>query len=440
MPPAPVAASGYCAIDFGTSNSAIAIPEAGSSLAMRLIELEPGYRTMPTAVFYAAEGGLHDQPRCEFGRAAVSAYVDGIDGRLMRSMKSILGSTLVEQTTDIGGGRAVRFLDVVATYLAHLRRRAEAETGQAIARAVLGRPVFFVDDDPKRDAQAERALRTAAQRAGFREVEFQYEPIAAAFDYEQGVRGEEKVLVADIGGGTSDFSIVRVGPGRAEKAGRKDDILANHGVHIAGTDFDRRVELASVLPLFGYRAFGVASAGQAAREVPSAVYFDLATWHLINTVYNPLRVAELRAMRSFYADPAQHRRLMSVVDQRLGHELLARAESAKIAVADGGATAIALDPVEARLSAPFDEAQARAALEADLERIVAAARETAAQAGLGVGEIDALYFTGGSTGLRLLAERLQRAFPAARPVRGDRFASVATGLGLHAARRFGAPR
>ena len=226
---------------------------------MRLIELEPGQRTMPTAVFYAADGGLHEQPQCEFGRAAVSAYVDGIDGRLMRSMKSILGSSLIEQTTDIGGGRAVRYLDVVATYLAHLRRRAEAEAGFAIGRAVLGRPVFFVDDDPARDAQAERALRRAAQRAGFREVEFQYEPIAAAFDYEQAVRGEEKVLVADIGGGTSDFSIVRVGPGRARQAERKADILANHGVHVAGTDFDRRVELASVLPLLGYRAFGIAT-------------------------------------------------------------------------------------------------------------------------------------------------------------------------------------
>src|SRR6187549_2653833 len=186
----------------------------------------------------------------------------------MRSMKSILGSSLIEQSTDIGGGRAVRYLDVVATYLAHLRRRAEAAAGVAIGRAVLGRPVFFVDDDPDRDAQAERALRRAAERAGFREVEFQYEPIAAAFDYEQGVRGEEKVLVADIGGGTSDFSIVRVGPGRARQVERKADILANHGVHVAGTDFDRRVELASVLPLLGYRAYGVAGPDQAAREVP----------------------------------------------------------------------------------------------------------------------------------------------------------------------------
>ncbi len=429
------AAPSYCAIDFGTSNSAIAIPGAGG--AMRLIELEPGFRTMPTAVFYAADGAAHEPPRREFGRAAIAAYVEGGEGRLMRSMKSILGSTLVEQTTDIGGGRGVRYLDIVATYLGHLRRRAEAATGTTIECAVLGRPVFFVDDDAPRDAAAQAALETAARRAGFGEVAFQYEPIAAAFDYEQQVAGEEKVLVADIGGGTSDFSIVRVGAARAARAARKDDILANHGIHIAGTDFDRRIELAAILPLLGYRAFGVAAPGQPAREVPSGVYFDLATWHLINTVYLPQRVAELRAMRSFYADPAQHRRLMSVVDKRLGHELAARAEAAKIAVAEGdGTTTIALDPVEPALSAALSGAGAGAALDADLDRIVAAARETARQAGLG--SVDALYFTGGSTGLARLAARLERAFPGARPVRGDRFASVATGLALHAQRRFAA--
>ena len=440
MPVASAAAFGYCAIDFGTSNSAIAVPGEGPAPAMRLIELEPGYRTMPTAVFYGAEGGLHDQPPCEFGRAAVSAYVDGIDGRLMRSMKSILGSSLVEQTTDIGAGRAVRYLDVVATYLAHLRRRAEAETGKAIVRAVLGRPVFFVDDDPKRDAQAERALRTAAQRAGFREVEFQYEPIAAAFDYEQQVRGEEKVLVADIGGGTSDFSIVRVGPGRAGKAERKGDILANHGVHIAGTDFDRRVELASMLPLFGYRAYGVAGAEQPAREVPSAVYFDLGTWHLINTVYNPQRVAELRQMRAFYAEPRHHARLLRVLVERLGHDPLARAEAAKIEVAEGGAARIDLGRIESGLAVSVRYETAHQALEGDADRIVDAARETVRQAGLPATAIDSLYFTGGSTGLRLLTDRLAAAFPAATVVRGDRFASVATGLGLHARRLHGAPK
>ncbi len=271
----------YCAIDFGTSNSAVAIPDGAG--AMHLVELEAGFTTMPTAVSYSVEGSEAAGPPREFGRAAVAVYVDGVDGRLMRSMKRILGSSLIDQTTDVGGGRGVRYLDVVAGYLRHLKGMAEAAAGGRITRAVLGRPVFFVDDDPARDASAQNALETAARRAGFAEIEFQYEPIAAAFDFERSVGTEQVVLVADIGGGTSDFSVVRVGPRRAAALSRKADILANHGVHIAGTDFDRRIELASILPEFGYGALGPTGPDGVAREVPSAVYFDLATWHLINT-------------------------------------------------------------------------------------------------------------------------------------------------------------
>jgi len=425
----------YCAIDFGTSNSAVAVPDAARG--MRLVELEPGQRTMPTAVFYFVEGPEHDGPPRAFGRAAVAAYVDGLDGRLMRSMKSILGSSLIEQTTDVGGGRGVKYLDIVAGYLRHLKRRAEADAGAPIERAVLGRPVFFVDDDPVRDAQAQAALETAARQVGFADLHFQYEPIAAAFDYERGINTEQVVLVADIGGGTSDFSIVRVGPKRAVRLDRKGDILANHGVHIAGTDFDRRVELAAILPEFGYGAYGPSIAGAPPREVPSGVYFDLATWHLINTVYSPQRVSELRNMRGNFADVRQHDRLMTVVTERLGHELAARAEGAKIDVAEGGSTRIDLSHVENRLSVELGEAEAVQSLDADIERIVAAARDTALQAGLAPDAIDALYFTGGSTGLRLLAQRIAAAFPAARVVRGDRFASVATGLGVFAKRWYG---
>ena len=138
---------------------------------------------------------------------------------------------------------------------------------------------------PLRDAQAQAALESAARSVGFDELHFQYEPIAAALDHERSVVREQVVLVADIGGGTSDFSRRACRPGaRRHRVDRKGDILANHGVHIAGTDFDRRVELATILPLFGYGALGPAQRGEPAREVPSGVYFDLATWHLINTV------------------------------------------------------------------------------------------------------------------------------------------------------------
>ena len=420
----------FCAIDFGTSNSAIALP-AGEGV--RLVELEPGQPTMPTAVFYAVEGlAAHEEPQRHYGRAAVAAYVEGIEGRLMRSMKSILGSTLAQQSTEVGAGRSVRYLDVVGGYLRHLKRVAEAQAGQALTRLVLGRPVYFVDDDAERDAAAQAALLQAAREAGFEDIRLQYEPIAAALNYETTVQREQLVLVADIGGGTSDFSLVRVGPARRRHAERKDDILANHGVHVAGTDFDRHVELACMLPSCGYRG-----SGPGGREVPSKVYFDLATWHLINTVYAPARVAELARMKSFYAEPQLHARLMTVVNERLGHALMAQAEAAKIAVADGGDTRVALDSIEPGLQVELQAAQALAALDADLQHIVDAAVATLLQAGVAPERVDALYFTGGSTGLAALAQRIAARFPAATVVRGDRFASVAQGLGVHAQRVFG---
>ena len=432
--------SGFVAIDFGTSNSAVALPQGATGV--RLVALEPGQPTMPTAVFYRADTPPQQlEAERLYGRAAVAAYVEGLDGRLMRSMKSILGSTLLDQSTDIGGGRSVRYRDVVTGYLQRLKMQAEAEAGQVLNRVVLGRPVFFVDDDAERDAQAQAALETAARQVGFTEVQFQYEPIAAALDHESTIGSEQLVLVADIGGGTSDFSLVRVGPERAKRgrgrAQRRDDILGNHGVHLAGTDFDRHVELASILPLLGYRTLRPAKPGEAAREVPSGVYFDLATWHLINTVYAPARIAELRSMKSWYADARHHARLMNTVQEKLGHALAAAAEQAKIDVATHGHAHIDLDMLEKGLSAALQVDQAAASIEADLQRIVVAAAETARRAGVKPGQVDVLYFTGGSTGLQPLVDRIAAGFPGAERVQGDRFASVAQGLGLHARAVFG---
>lgn len=440
----------FCAIDFGTSNSAIAIARPateGQTPGMRLVPLEGENLTMPTAVFYCTDtddlpaqtwkGSTFDDnlPRT-FGRAAVQAYVDGYEGRLMRSMKSILGTALVDQTTEVGHGFGVKYIDIITGYLRHLHSLAVKTGGQGLDSVVMGRPVFFVDDDAERDAAAQASLETAARAVGFKNVAFQFEPIAAAFDYEQQATKEELVLVADIGGGTSDFSVVRVGPQLAGKLDRRDDILANHGVHIAGTDFDRHVSLASVMPPMGFGGFGPSIHGQPPRPVPSRVYFDLTTWHLINTVYQPQRVAELRNMLDFYGDPVQHQRLMKVVLDRFGHALVGRAEAAKIAVAQGGSTDIDLSIIEKGLHSPLSAEQVIKALGDDLNRIVACARDTVAQAGLANGDISALYFTGGSTGLKLLTDQLEAAFPGARAVRGDRLASVATGLGLHAGRIF----
>jgi hypothetical chaperone protein len=213
---------------------------------------------------------------------------------------------------------------------------------------------------------------------------------------------------------------------------RKDDVLAHHGVHVAGTDFDRRVELATILRELGYQ-----SLDPEGRELPNRVYFDLATWHLINTAYSPKRVSELSLMRHLYIETRQHDRLMRVLERRLGHALAAHAEEAKIGVAAGGETVIDLDEVEDDLRLAFDEAQLVAAGNDDMHRIVQAARDTVQAAGIAPRDVTAVYFTGGSTGLAFLSNALAAAFPGAEAVFGDRLASVATGLGIHARRIFG---
>jgi hypothetical chaperone protein len=414
----------YCAIDFGTSNSAVAVPVGG---ALKLAPVEGAYTTLPTSVFFNT-----DENTREFGRAALAAYIDGFDGRLMRSMKSILGSPLAENSTDLGDGSAIKYTDVIAIFVEHLKRSAETSAGGTIHRAVLGRPVFFVDDDPRADQMAQQQLEAAARSVGLREIHFQYEPIAAAFDYESHLTEEGLVLVADIGGGTSDFSLVRVGPERMKRDERKDDVLAHHGVHVAGTDFDRRVELATILRELGYQTLDPEG-----REIPNRIYFDLATWHLINTVYAPKRVSELALMRHLFTDVKHHDRLMRVVDRRLGHALAAHAEEAKIGVAAGGETVIDLDEVEDDLRLAFDEVQLIKAGHDETVRIVQAARDTVQAAGVATRDVNAIYFTGGSTGLAFLSGALAAAFPDAKAVFGDRLASVATGLGIHARRLFG---
>jgi hypothetical chaperone protein len=426
----------WCAIDFGTSNSAVALP--GAAAGVTLVPLEGGLPTMPTAVFYRSEGPPQLGPPCEFGRAALAAYVDGVEGRLMRSMKSILGSSLLQQHTDIGGGRSLSYAQVVASYLRHLKQRAEQVSGRPLRRAVLGRPVHFVDDDPVRDAQAQSALEDAARSVGFDELQFQFEPIAAALDHERELRAERLVLVADIGGGTSDFSLVRLSPQRRLRLDRRADILGNHGVHLAGTDFDRRISLATIMPLLGLGARGPARAGAPPREVPSAIYFDLATWHLIHTVHAPARVAEWRRMGGFFADARQHARLMRVLLQRQGHALAAAAEQAKIDSASHGQALVDLSMVEPGLQATLDENRAGQVIEADCARIEQAARECVRMASLTPADVDALYLTGGSTGLRPLVARIARHFPRAQTVHGDPFASVARGLGEYGARLFAA--
>jgi hypothetical chaperone protein len=409
-------ATGSLGIDFGTSNSAIAWAKPQGTA--QLIPLEGDALTMPTAVFYNAEDGS-----THFGREAITHYLEGTEGRLMRSLKSLLGSPLLMETTVINN-HLVNFSDIITTYLAELRERATQHLGAAPTRVVMGRPVHFVDEDAARDAQAESSLRQAAEAVGFTDIAFQFEPIAAALDYEQRLTRETTVLVADIGGGTSDFTVVRLGPQRMHKTNRADDVLATTGVHIGGTDFDQKLSLGQVMPLLGYGHLGPDS-----REVPNRVFFDLSTWHLINWQYQPKAMAQAKALQTNYAETRLHDRLMRVLTERYGHHMAHDVEQAKIRCSQTNAdTLIDLSYVEADLRASLNATDLQTHLAQLLANTVRCARECVQRAGLTHGKPDAIYLTGGASALRTFQKALQAEFAGVPVVEGDLFGGVASGL------------
>jgi hypothetical chaperone protein len=412
-----------CGIDFGTSNSTVGWLRPGQPT---LLALEDGKPTLPSVVFFNAE-----ESSVSFGRAGLREYLDGYEGRLMRSLKSLLGSSLIDGRTDVQGS-VVAFRDLLTQFIATLKARAEEQGGRAFEQAVLGRPVFFVDNDPAADRVAEETLADIARAIGLSEVSFQYEPIAAAFHYETTLAHEEVVLVADIGGGTSDFSIVRLSPERARAAERWSDVLANGGVHIGGTDFDRQLSLATVMPLLGYR-----SQLKGGREMPSSIYFNLATWHTINFAYARQTWTEQQRLLLDAIEPERLNRLLALIRERAGHWLAHQVEEAKIALSDKDTATLQLErfaPGEQKLLTRTEFDLATGML---VDNVEAAVARLLPEAGLAASGIDTIFFTGGSSGIPLLRRRIAALLPQARVIEGDLFGSIGAGLAVDAARRYG---
>jgi len=412
-----------CGLDFGTSNTTLGTIDGATPV---LAALEETQTAIPSAIFYEADGGVR------IGRRAVDAYVEGVPGRLLRSLKSVLGTSLIEETTRLGRERK-SFRDVIAAYVGAIKRRAEQTSGLQLTHVVHGRPVHFVDNAPDSDRKAEDTLRGIAKDIGFAEVTFQFEPIAAALDYERHIASEELALIADIGGGTSDFSIVRLGPERHGKADRAGDILANDGVRIGGTDFDRQLSLGVVMPLFG---FGSAMKRQGL-DVPSSYFHDLATWSSINRMYEPRVLADIRQVRQEAAEPELLDRLMRVVQEQRGHTLAMEVEDAKIALSEQRRSQIPLEWIEQGLNASIARPDLVSHTKQLADRIAARIKNCLVQAELTSGAIDAVFLTGGSVKLAHVHKAITKALPSARIVEGDIFGAVGKGLTLEALRRYG---
>jgi hypothetical chaperone protein len=416
-----------CGVDFGTSNSTVGWVSPGAPLMLPLmLPLEDGKVTLPSVVFFNV-----DDDDVSYGRAALAEYLAGYEGRLMRSLKSLLGTSLMDGQTEVGG-RALPFKMLLSQFIGELKHRAEHAAGRTFESVVLGRPVHFIDDDKAADQTAENTLAGIARSVGFRHVAFQYEPIAAAFDYESQIDREELVLIADIGGGTSDFSLVRLSPERARHAERLGDILATGGVHIGGTDFDKYLSLGAVMPLLGY-----GSQLNGGAEIPSSYYFNLATWHTINLAYTKKMQGQLNELVRDAREQAKLLRLQNLIEERAGHWLAIKVEEGKIALSDAESVALDLD----RLHPPVTLELQRALFESAIGHLVGSIEQTVnkllSDAGLRAEQIDTVFFTGGSSGVKMLRERIAALVPGARKVEGDLFGSIGAGLALDAVRKFG---
>jgi len=414
---------GYCGLDFGTSNTTLGV---GDGATARLVALEGAELTLPSAIFFDFAAA-----RAEVGRAAIDAYARGVDGRLMRSLKSVLGTDLIEQDTLLDKHR-IGFRAVLQRLLGEIKARAEAAAGRPLESVVHGRPVHFVDGDEAADRRAEDALAEIAREIGFKHVSFQFEPIAAALDYEQQVESEEVALIADIGGGTSDFSIVRLGPERRHANDRASDILANDGIRIGGTDFDRLLSLKSAMPHLGYQS----PMKRPGLLAPNGYFTDLSTWAKINFLYTPKVMAEVRQVQRESARPELIARLMHVLEDHLGHRLAMTVERGKIGLSDTAALDLPLGWIEPGLAAGFVRADFETTTEELSGGIAQMIRRCLDDAGLGPDRIDAVFLTGGSTLLPNVRRAILGELPRSRVVEGDKFGSVGLGLTIEAMLRY----
>lgn len=398
-------------IDFGTSNSGAAIAAADEA---RLLPLEPGKDTLPTAVFldFAAR-------ETHFGSDAVAAMIAGREGRFMRALKSILGTPLAREKRQFMN-RRLTLLEIVAEFLGEVRERAGRATGGVHRRVIAGRPVHFHSADAGRDAQAAADLAECYRMAGFDEVRFLNEPEAAAW---AAGPAPGLSLVVDIGGGTSDFTLFEAGPGGVR-------ILASHGIRLGGTDFDRLVSVARVMPLLGLGGELRNEIGPGRHDVPRAIYQELASWEKIAFLYVPATLREVKLMARLACEPRPMARLVRVIEEETGHDIAFAVEAAKIAANGGGSASINLAPVEAGLKPMLTMGDLYETCGASAFRIGEGARDTLTQAGVRPDAVGRVILVGGSSLLGAVDQAVRAAVPGAVVERSDVFTAVVRGLAL----------
>lgn len=409
-------------IDFGTSNSSVTIWD----VERRALVRDPRIAGVESSFMYFPYTLRKDPPL--IGNAAKLRYVqDEMRGRFFQAIKTILPNRTFEQT--IVNNETYLLEDLIAFFLRHLKAKADQVTGHDVKRVVMGRPAVF-SSEPAEDQIAQDRLRRAAELAGFKEIHFQYEPIAAAFAYEARIRQPERVLVGDFGGGTSDFTVVQLDPRRQGQVDRLSDILATGGLPVAGNKYDSATMWHTLTPSFGrgatYESFGKRI------EVPSTLHRQICQWDQIVFLRNATKLDLIWRLARLSDNPAGFDRLQALVTENQGFALFQIIEAAKIMLTTTDTASLRFThpriPINERLT--LEEFNANTA---DLTGQITAKLDAFMQeAAIDPAGIETVFLTGGTSLIRSLRDEFVRRFGADRLRDGGEFTSVGDGLALSA--------
>lgn len=419
----------FCGLDFGTTNSVMTLnwtDQDGLTHEETIME--------PSVMFFPA--GSKTGTERYVGTEAIEQYLaSGMNGRFFQSVKTLLPDPDFLFTRV--NGKAMKVEDLVAVVIRYLRTRMEERCGFPLDRVVLGRPARF-SALPDRDALAQERLERAAGQAGFVHIVCELEPIAAAYAYERTVSKAQLVLVGDFGGGTSDFTLMRVDPAKVGQSDRAGDILGTGGVYVGGDAFDADIMATRIVHRFGSNAT-YESYGKHLR-VPQHLFRTICRWDQIHFLKTLKYKEEIRTMLSGSSDRPGIERLIALIEHDRAYGLTKAIQRSKHHIADHEQSLIAFKTPEFSIAETLTRESFNQAIGDNVARIDNCVNEVLAQSGLRETDISAVFLTGGSSRVGLIRDLFTRRFGTERVhIDSDQFMSIAHGLCLKS-RELGANR
>jgi len=410
-------------IDFGTTNSALSVYRNGSVEVVAVDGNGRAGELMRSVLFFSEENEIYA------GQEAIRQYVgDGAAGRFMQSIKTFLPNTSFESTEVFGKRYAID--DLVAIILRKIKARGEAHVGCPVESVVLGRPVVFSTDAAK-DAVAEQRLEKAARKAGFKNIWFQYEPVAAALAFEETLpAGQERVVfIGDFGGGTSDFSVIRVKGGAFERSDRRSDVLSLGGVYVAGDKLDSQIMWDKVAHHFGRHARYKTMGKDEWVKVPRSIIHTLCQWHRIPLLRARKTRELIRVIKGTTDDRQAIEHLENIINDNYGFFLFQAIEEAKCELSDREQALIRFTERDLCISEELGRGEFETINAENFQQIADCIDEVVARSGLLPAQVDTVFLTGGTSRIPRIQELFAERFGRHKLENRNAFTSVVHGLG-----------